>query len=600
MADEFLNDDDFALGVEDFDSEQEYKLHCLKHSTSHIMAAAVEQIFPDVKFGIGPPIKNGFYYDMELPRPLTPEDLAEIEGRMKKIVKEGYEFQRENWEKEKALEFFGAKDQSYKLELIQGIPGETVSTYRIGDFTDLCAGPHVRRTSQCKHFKLTSIAGAYWRGSEKNPMLQRIYGTVWPTKEELEEYLHNVEEAKKRDHRKLGKELELFMLHEWAPGATFWLPKGTVVYNTLQAKMRRMLVRDGYVEVKAPLLANEQLFKTSGHWQHYKEDMFVVPDEEAKQEQKENAEFALKPMNCPEAMLIFGSKKRSYRELPLRLAEQSVLHRNERAGALSGLTRVRQFAQDDAHLFVTEEQIGDEVNRLLKLVSRVYKAFDMPFRFVLSTRNEEKFMGDIAVWDKAEATLRDVLEQNKLEYKIAKGDAAFYGPKIDQLVQDSLKREHQLGTIQLDFQQPLNFGLTYANEHNTESRPVVIHRAIYGSFERFIAILIEHYAGAFPVWLAPVQVKVLSISEKTADYAKQVYDRLFDADLRVELDNRDDKIGAKIRDAQLEKVPYMLVTGPKEAEAGAVAVRSRVKGDEGAIPLEEFIARLKSENDFNF
>jgi threonyl-tRNA synthetase len=600
MADEFLNDDDFALGVEDFDSEQEYKLHCLKHSTSHIMAAAVQQIFPDVKFGIGPPIKNGFYYDMELPRPLTPEDLAEIEGRMKKIVKEGYEFQRENWEKEKALEFFGAKDQSYKLELIQGIPGETVSTYRIGDFTDLCAGPHVRRTSQCKHFKLTSIAGAYWRGSEKNPMLQRIYGTVWPTKEELEEYLHNVEEAKKRDHRKLGKELELFMLHEWAPGATFWLPKGTVVYNTLQAKMRRMLVRDGYVEVKAPLLANEQLFKTSGHWQHYKEDMFVVPDEEAKQEQKENAEFALKPMNCPEAMLIFGSKKRSYRELPLRLAEQSVLHRNERAGALSGLTRVRQFAQDDAHLFVTEEQIGDEVNRLLKLVSRVYKAFDMPFRFVLSTRNEEKFMGDIAVWDKAEATLRDVLEQNKLEYKIAKGDAAFYGPKIDQLVQDSLKREHQLGTIQLDFQQPLNFGLTYANEHNTESRPVVIHRAIYGSFERFIAILIEHYAGAFPVWLAPVQVKVLSISEKTADYAKQVYDRLFDADLRVELDNRDDKIGAKIRDAQLEKVPYMLVTGPKEAEAGAVAVRSRVKGDEGAIPLEEFIARLKSENDFNF
>jgi threonyl-tRNA synthetase len=600
MADEFLNDDDFALGVEDFDSEQEYKLHCLKHSTSHIMAAAVQQIFPDVKFGIGPPIKNGFYYDMDLPRPLTPEDLEEIERRMKQIVKEGYEFQRENWEKEKALEFFGAKDQSYKLELIQGIPGETVSTYKIGDFTDLCAGPHVRRTSQCKHFKLTSIAGAYWRGSEKNPMLQRIYGTVWPTKDELEEYLHNVEEAKKRDHRKLGKELELFMLHEWAPGATFWLPKGTVVYNTLQAKMRRMLVRDGYVEVKAPLLANEQLFKTSGHWQHYKEDMFVVPDEEAKQEQKENAEFALKPMNCPEAMLIFGSKKRSYRELPLRLAEQSVLHRNERAGALSGLTRVRQFAQDDAHLFVTEEQIGDEVNRLLKLVSRVYKAFDMPFRFVLSTRNEEKFMGDVAVWDKAEATLRDVLEQNKLEYKIAKGDAAFYGPKIDQLVQDSLKREHQLGTIQLDFQQPLNFGLTYANEHNTESRPVVIHRAIYGSFERFIAILIEHYAGAFPVWLAPVQVKVLSISEKTADYAKQVYDRLFDEDLRVELDNRDDKIGAKIRDAQLEKVPYMLVTGPKEAEAGAVAVRSRVKGDEGAIPLEEFISRLKSENDFNF
>jgi threonyl-tRNA synthetase len=600
MADEFLDDNEFALGVEDFESEEEYKLHCLKHSTSHIMAAAVQQIFPDVKFGIGPPIKNGFYYDMDLPRPLTPEDLEEIERRMKQIVKEGYEFQRENWDKEKALEFFAAKDQSLKLELIRGIPGDTVSTYKIGDFTDLCAGPHVRRTSQCKHFKLTSIAGAYWRGSEKNPMLQRIYGTVWPTKEQLEEYLHNIEEAKKRDHRKLGKELELFMLHEWAPGATFWLPKGTVIYNTLQQKMRRMLVRDGYVEVKAPLLANEQLFKTSGHWQHYKEDMFVVPDDEAKEAQKENAEYALKPMNCPEAMLIFGSKRRSYRELPLRLAEQSVLHRNERAGALSGLTRVRQFQQDDAHLFVTEEQIGDEVNRLLKLVSRVYKAFDMPFRFVLSTRNEEKFMGDVAVWDSAEARLREVLEQNHLEYKVAKGDAAFYGPKIDQLVQDSLKREHQLGTIQLDFQQPLNFGLSYVNEHNAESRPVVIHRAIYGSFERFIAILIEHYAGAFPVWLAPVQVKVLSISEKTADYARQVYERLFDEDLRVELDNRDDKIGAKIRDAQLEKVPYMLITGPKEAEAGAVAVRSRVKGDEGAIPLEEFIARLKSESDFNF
>jgi threonyl-tRNA synthetase len=600
MADEFLSDDEIALGVEAFDSEAEYKLHCLKHSTSHIMAAAVQQIFPDVKFGIGPPIKNGFYYDMDLPRPLTPEDLEEIERRMKQIVKEGYEFQRETWEKDKALDFFGAKDQSYKLELIKGIPGETVSTYKIGDFTDLCAGPHVRRTSQCKHFKLTSIAGAYWRGNEKNPMLQRIYGTVWPTKEELEEYLHNVEEAKKRDHRKLGRELELFMLHEWAPGATFWLPKGTIVYNTLQAKMRRLLVKNGYHEVKAPLLANEQLFKMSGHWQHYKEDMFVVPDEEAKQEEKENAEFALKPMNCPEAMLIFGAKKRSYRELPLRLAEQSVLHRNERAGALSGLTRVRQFAQDDAHIFVTENQIGAEVNRLLNLVSRVYKAFDMSFRFVLSTRNEEKFMGDVAVWDNAEAMLRQVLEQNKLEYKVANGDAAFYGPKIDQLVQDSLKREHQLGTIQLDFQQPSNFSLSYMNEHNTESRPVVIHRAIYGSFERFIAILIEHYAGAFPVWLAPVQVKVLSISEKTKEYAERVYERLFDEDLRVELDVRDDKIGAKIRDAQLEKVPFMLVVGQKEAENNAVAVRSRTRGDEGAVPLEEFVARLKGEADFDF
>jgi threonyl-tRNA synthetase len=600
MGEEFQSDQDFALGAADFASEREYKLHCLRHSTSHIMAAAVQQIFPEAKFGIGPPVKNGFYYDMQLPRPLTPEDLEEIERRMKQIVKENREFQRDNWDKPQALAFFGQHHQDFKLELINGIPSETVSIYSIGDFTDLCAGPHVRRTGECKHFKLTSIAGAYWRGNEKNPMLQRVYGTVWPTKDELEEYLHNVEEAKRRDHRRLGRELELFMLHEWAPGATFWLPKGTVVYNTLQEKMRRLLRHDGYVEVKTPLLANEQLFKTSGHWQHYKEDMFVVEDEEAKAAGRDNADFGLKPMNCPEAMLIFGSKRRSYRELPLRLAEQSVLHRNERAGALSGLTRVRQFQQDDAHLFVTEAQIGDEVHRLLNQVARVYKAFDMPFRFVLSTRNPEKFMGDVEVWNKAEAMLRDMLEQSKLEYSVAPGDAAFYGPKIDQLVMDSLKREHQLGTIQLDFQQPLNFDLTYVNEHNAESRPVVIHRAIYGSFERFIAILIEHYAGAFPVWFAPVQVKVLSISEKTADYARQVYARLMGEELRAELDVRDDKIGAKIRDAQLEKVPYMLVVGAKEAEANAVAVRSREKGDEGAVPLAEFVARIKSEANFEY
>ena len=600
MGEEFQSDQDFALGAAEFASEREYKLHCLRHSTSHIMAAAVRQVFPEAKFGIGPPVKNGFYYDMQLSRALTPDDLEEIERRMKQIVKENREFQRDSWDKPRALGFFGEHHQDFKLELIRGIPSETVSIYSIGDFTDLCAGPHVRRTGECKHFKLTSVAGAYWRGSEKNPMLQRIYGTVWPTKDELEEHLHNLEEARRRDHRRLGRELELFMLHEWAPGATFWLPKGTVVYNTLQEKMRRLLRHDGYVEVKAPLLANEQLFKTSGHWQHYKEDMFIVEDEEAKAAGRENAEFALKPMNCPEAMLIFGSKRRSYRELPLRLAEQSVLHRNERAGALSGLTRVRQFQQDDAHLFVTEAQIGDEVNRLLNLVARVYKAFDMPFRFVLSTRNPEKFMGDVAVWDKAEAMLRDMLEQSKLEYSVAAGDAAFYGPKIDQLVMDSLKREHQLGTIQLDFQQPLNFDLRYVNEHNAESRPVVIHRAIYGSFERFIAILIEHYAGAFPVWFAPVQAKVLSISEKTADYARQVYERLMAEDLRVELDVRDDKIGAKIRDAQLEKVPYMLVVGAKEAEANAVAVRSREKGDEGAVPLETFVARIKSEASFEY
>lgn len=594
MGEEFQSDQDFALGVEDFPSERDYKLHCLRHSTSHIMAAAVQQIFPDVKFGIGPPIKNGFYYDMMLPRSLTPDDLEEIERRMREIVKSGLQFDRENWDKPKALEFFGSRDQSFKTELINGIPGDTVSTYTIGDFTDLCAGPHVRRTSECKHFKLTSIAGAYWRGSEKNPMLQRIYGTVWPTRDELEEYLHNIEEAKRRDHRKVGRELELFMTHEWAPGAPFWLPKGTVIYHTLQETIRRLLAHNGYVEVKAPLLFSENLFKTSGHWAHYKDNMFIVHEDDQ--------DFGLKPMNCPGHMLIFGSKRRSYRELPLRLSEQSVLHRNERAGVLAGLTRVRQFQQDDAHLFITESQIGEEVNRLLALVARVYKAFGMGYRFVLSVRGDDmsKHMGDPAVWDRAEKLLAEALEENHLEYTVEKGEANFYGPKIDQMVQDSLKREHQLGTIQLDFQLPRNFGLTYVNEHNAESVPVVIHRAIYGSLERFVGILIEHYAGAFPVWLAPVQAKVLSISEKTADYAREVYERLLAEEIRVELDARDDKIGAKIRDAQLEKVPYMLVTGAKEAESRAVAVRSREKGDEGPVPLDEFVARIKSEVSFDY
>jgi threonyl-tRNA synthetase len=383
------------------------------------------------------------------------------------------------------------------------------------------------------------------------------------------------------------------MMHEWAPGATFWLPKGMVIYQTLQDKMRRLLARNGYVEVKAPLLASSELFKTSGHWTHYRENMFLFNDDEEKI-------YGAKPMNCPEHMLIFGSRRRSYRELPLRLAEQSVLHRNERAGVLAGLTRVRQFQQDDAHIFITEEQIGDEVTRLLGLVHRVYNALGMSYRFVLSTRHEEKFMGDIPVWDRAEAALGAALETNKLEYQVDKGEAAFYGPKIDLMVQDSLKREHQLATIQLDFQLPRNFGLTYVNEHNTEATPVVVHRAIYGSFERFIGILIEHYAGAFPVWLAPVQVKVLSISEKAAEYASKVFDRLIEEDLRVELDIRDDKIGAKIRDAQLEKVPYMLVVGAKEAEAGTVAVRSREKGDEGAIPLDDFVANVKAAANFNY
>jgi threonyl-tRNA synthetase len=584
MGEEFQSDQDFALGVGDFPSERDYKLHCLRHSTSHIMAAAVQQIFPDVKFGIGPPIKNGFYYDMMLPRPLTPDDLEEIERRMREIVKSGLQFARENWEKPRALEFFDSRDQNFKIELINGIPGDSVSTYSIGDFTDLCAGPHVRRTSECKHFKLTSIAGAYWRGSEKNPMLQRIYGTVWPTKDELEEYLHNIEEAKRRDHRKVGRELELFMTHEWAPGAPFWLPKGTVIYHTLQETIRRMLSRNGYVEVKAPLLFSENLFKTSGHWAHYKENMFIVHEDEQ--------DFALKPMNCPGHMLIFGSKRRSYRELPLRLSEQSVLHRNERAGVLAGLTRVRQFQQDDAHLFITEAQIGEEVNRLLALVARVYNAFGMSYRFTLSVRGDDlsKYLGEPAVWDEAEKLLAQALEENHLEYTVEKGEANFYGPKIDQMVQDSLKREHQLGTIQLDFQLPRQFGLTYVNEHNAESIPVVIHRAIYGSLERFVGILIEHYAGAFPFWLAPVQIRVLPVGEGHLASATVLIEKLKEAGYRVDVGEPTETIGKRIREAELDKIPFIVVYGDRESDE-SLAIRER-GGGQSQESLADFLAKL--------
>lgn len=592
MPDEFHSDQDFALGPENFSSMRDYQIHCLRHSTSHIMAAAVQQIFPEAKFGVGPPIKDRFYYDMELPRTLTPEDIDEIERRMREIITAGPTFHQETWDKEKALEFFGSRNQVYKLELIEGIKGETVSIYGLGDFVDLCAGPHVSQAGECEHFKLTSIAGAYWRGDEHNQMLQRIYGTVWPTGEELEEYLHNIEEAKRRDHRKLGRELELFMTHKWAPGSIFWLPKGTVIYQTLQNKMRRLLTLNGYVEVKAPVLTSASLFKTSGHWDHYKENMFIFEND------KET--YALKPMNCPGHMLIFASKRRSYRELPLRLAEQTLLNRNEPTGAVGGLTRVRQFQQDDSHIFVTEEQIGTEVDNLLKLVDRVYKAFDMPYRFVLSTRNKENFMGDVELWDRAEAALRQALESNNLQFSINEGDAAFYGPKIDQMVEDSLKREHQCATIQLDFQLPRKFELIFVNEQNAEATPVVIHRAIYGSLERFIGVLIEHYAGAFPLWLAPVQAVVMSISEKTAAYARELYDRFLIEGFRVELNVRSDKINAKVRDAQVEKVPYMVIVGEREAKSGSVAIRSREKGDEGVLPLEEFMARFKAEVDFSF
>lgn len=592
MSNQIMSDQEFAVGREAFSTDHEYRLHCLRHSTAHITAAAIQQLFPEAQFAIGPPVKDRFYYDVLLPRTLTPEDLEEIERRMRSIVASDEQFHHETWSKRQALDFFEEHRQPFKSELIGRIPDEEVSIYRVGEFTDLCKGPHISRTSECGHFKLTSVSGAYWRGDEKQPMLQRIYGTVWPTQEELEEYLHNVEQAKERDHRKLASELDLLMIHPWAPGAVFWLPKGTVVYQTLQERMRRLLVYNGYLEVKAPLLFNADLFKQSGHWQHYRENMFVLTEAEEA--------YGLKPMNCPGHMLIFNSRRRSYRELPLRLAEQSVLHRNERKGTLSGLTRVRQFQQDDAHIFITEDQIGEEVGRILGLMRRVYSAFNMSYRFVLSTRNEKNCMGELALWDKAEDALRAALEANGLAYEVRSGEAAFYGPKIDQLVEDSLKREHQLGTIQADFQLPRNFGLTYINSANAEATPVVIHRAIYGSLERLIGILIEHYAGAFPVWLAPVQVKVMSISEKSNSYATEIGARLRQESLRVEVDTGNDKIGAKIRIAQTEKVPYMIIVGEKEMRSETVSVRSREHGDEGALSLAEAVSRIATEAAFSF
>jgi threonyl-tRNA synthetase len=590
-----VNDQEVARGPETFPSEREYRLHCLRHSAAHLLAAAVQQLYPEAKFGVGPPVKDRFYYDLLLPHPLSPDDLGPLEARMRDLAAAGCEFRRETWGKREARDFFEARGQSFKVELIEGIDAETVSIYHVGDFTDLCAGPHVGRASECAHFKLTAVSGSYWRGDETKPALQRVYGTVWPTGEELEEYLRNVEEARRRDHRRLGRELGLFTTHEWAPGAVFWLPKGTVVYRTLQEKMRQLLTRHGYVEVKTPVLANAELFKKSGHWEHYRENMFVVPGSD-----EGGAEYGIKPMNCPGHMLVFGSQGRSYRELPLRLAEQTVLHRNEQRGALSGLTRVRQFQQDDAHIFLAEDHLGGEVGRILALMSRVYRAFDMPYRFVLSTRNEKNYTGELALWEKAERALQSALEANGLDYEVADGEAAFYGPKIDQLIQDSLKREHQLGTIQADFQLPRKFELSYVGRDGGTATPVVIHRAIYGSLERFIAVLIEHYAGAFPTWLAPVQAKVLSISEKSRAYALRVCEQLLAAGLRAEVDAEDDKIGNKIRVAHAEKVPYMLVVGSREAASETVSVRSRERRDESAVPLDEAVGRIVKEASFDF
>lgn len=558
-----------------------------RHTTSHIMAQAIKRLYPDTKLAIGPSIADGFYYDVDRETPLTSEDLEKIEAEMKKIVKEDLKLERFELPRAEAIAFMKEKEEPYKVELIEDLPEDAViSFYRQGEFTDLCAGPHLMSTKPVKAFKLTSLAGAYWRGSEKNKMLQRIYGTAFTKKAELEEYLHMIEEAKKRDHRKLGKELGLFMMSEDGPGFPFFLPKGMDLKNALMDYWREIHRKAGYVEISTPIILNRRLWETSGHWDHYKENMYttVIDDED----------YAIKPMNCPGGVLVYKSEPRSYRDLPLRLAEVGLVHRHEKSGQLHGLMRVRCFNQDDAHIFMTPEQIKDEIKGVANLIDQVYKLFGFKYHVELSTRPEDS-MGSDEDWEVATEGLRGALDDLGLDYVVNEGDGAFYGPKIDFHLEDSIGRTWQCGTIQLDFQLPLRFELEYTGADGEKHRPIMIHRVVFGSIERFIGILIEHFAGAFPTWLAPVQVKVLPISDKYLDYAGKVLEDLKEAGIRAEIDSRAEKIGYKIREAQMKKIPYMLVVGAKEEEEGKVSVRSRFAGDEGQCGLEEFIEQIKEE-----
>lgn len=560
------------------------------HTTSHIMAQAVKRLFPNAKLAIGPSIENGFYYDFDVEKPFSEEDLRAIEEEMKKIIKEDLELERFELPREEALKLMKEKEEPYKVELINDLPeGEVISFYKQGDFTDLCRGPHLPTTGAVKAVKLLTSSGAYWRGDEHNKMLQRIYGISFPKASQLDEYLNMLEEAKKRDHRKLGKELDLFFFDETAPGMAYWMPKGFKMMNILIDLWRKEHEKRGYLEFSGPQLNSSELWKTSGHWDHYKEDMFILTDSDGKEQ-------ALKPMNCPNAIKIFASKLRSYKDLPLRFNDIDVIHRNEKSGQLNGLFRVRMFRQDDAHNFITEDQIGSEIKDIVEIAKYLYGIFGLDFELTLSTRPDD-YMGDIELWNKAEANLRDVLDElcGEGQYRINEGDGAFYGPKIDIKMKDCLGREWQMGTVQVDFQLPLRFNLSYIDSNGEKKTPILIHRALFGSFERFIGIITEHFAGAFPVWLAPVQVKVLPISDNQKEYANKVVAELENKGLRVELDDRQEKIGYKIREAQLQKVPYMLILGEKEVEINAVGVRARKEGDIGAMKIEEFISKIESE-----
>ena len=562
-------------------------LAAYRHTTSHILAQAVKRLYPQAKLAIGPSIADGFYYDIDIDGGFTPEDLEKLESEMKKIIKEALPLRRFTLPRDKAIAFMEERQEPYKVELIEDLPeGSEISFYEQGEFVDLCAGPHLMSTKPVKAFKLTSLAGAYWRGNEHNKMLTRIYGTAFAKKSDLDDYLTMIEEAKKRDHRKLGKELGLFMMHDAGPGFPFFLPKGMVLKNTLLDYWRELHRKNGYEEISTPIILNRSLWETSGHWDHYKDNMYTTVIDEQ--------DYAVKPMNCPGGVLVYQSEPRSYRDLPLRLGELGIVHRHEKSGQLHGLMRVRCFTQDDAHIFMTPEQMKDEIKGVARLIDEVYSLFGFKYHVELSTRPEDS-MGSDEDWELATDALRGALGELGLDYEVNEGDGAFYGPKIDFHLQDSLGRTWQCGTIQLDFQLPLRFQLEYTGADGEKHRPIMIHRVAFGSIERFIGILIEHFAGAFPTWLAPVQVKLLPISEKLLDYGEKIRKELEDAGIRAELDVRSEKIGYKIREAQNQKIPYMLVVGAKEEEQGLVAVRTRQGGDQGQKRLEDFIAAVKEE-----
>ena len=560
------------------------------HTTSHILAQAVKRLYPEIKLAIGPAIEEGFYYDFDTDKAFTPEMLLALEEEMKRIIKEDFKIERFVLLREEAIKFMKDNKEPYKVELIEDLPeGEEISFYKQGEFTDLCAGPHLPSTGKVKAIKLLSSSGAYWRGNEKNKMLQRIYGISFPKASELDEYINMIEEAKKRDHRKLGKELDLFLFDETAPGMAYWLPKGFKMLNVLIDFWRKEHEARGYKEFSGPQLNSSSLWKTSGHWDHYKEDMFVLTDADGNEQ-------ALKPMNCPNSIKIYQSKLRSYKELPLRLNDVDVIHRNEKSGQLNGLFRVRMFRQDDSHNYITEEQIGSEIKDIIEIASKFYGVFGLEYQLTLSTRPED-YMGEIETWNRAENDLKNVLNEicGEGNYRVNEGDGAFYGPKIDIKMKDCLGREWQMGTVQLDFQLPQRFNLSYIDKNGDKKAPIMVHRAIFGSFERFLGIITEHFAGAFPTWLAPVQVKILPIAAAHVEYANEVKEQLEKNGLRVELDEREEKIGYKIREAQLQKVPYMVILGDKEVEAKAVGVRSRIDGDIGQMPMEQFIERINEE-----